>query len=429
MEVKESSVSEILTSLREALVLDRGETFVRDLKKLREKHLDSLVLNAVFHPNPETKRFLIWLLQSVTQSAGVIPASLATFYRLKAHDKLSKQTIPSFRVEDLAYDAARALFRAAKNNSTMAFLFECPVSLGNSMGSQDEFFSGFSAVVASAALREGWAGPIFIQNEDLPLRKETEFTETSETSLCIANLFRAGVYNLNIDVSNCLDSTDPTLEGRHRLGSEVAANALEWIRRNQPSSMSVSIGVKIGLTQQNVSSVDELRIFMDGFIQELKKKEPSVEGINKVFLTTKSKEELEALSQMAMTAYKLAGIVQSDEGSAELLSYESFAKINVAELHLRRLCRNTLMESALPQEFHEHFKKPYHKNEIQTLKTTMWDLSPSIRREVSERLQRKFDSAFKGLGSVNTSEDILEEVETVKVNPYLPESIKKLVLS
>ena len=62
----------------------------------------------------------------------------------------------------LAYDSARAVFRAARKIDAGAFIFEIARS---EIGYTDQRPAEYVAAVLAAAIREGFRGPVFIQGD------------------------------------------------------------------------------------------------------------------------------------------------------------------------------------------------------------------------------------------------------------------------
>src|SRR5207253_1502276 len=75
--------------------------------------LDDLVRQAVFGSGPEREQAR-WLIWEIGQQAGVRPASIHELYLARGRGEVPPFTTPAMNVRMLAYDTARAVFRAAR---------------------------------------------------------------------------------------------------------------------------------------------------------------------------------------------------------------------------------------------------------------------------------------------------------------------------
>ena len=96
-----------------AVTLVPGGVQVRDQGKLRSPATDRLVWQAVFETGDdrEAARWLLWELGQVT---GARPASINDLYLARGRGECGGFTVPAINVRMLAYDTARAIFRAAR---------------------------------------------------------------------------------------------------------------------------------------------------------------------------------------------------------------------------------------------------------------------------------------------------------------------------
>ena len=70
--------------------------------------------------------------------------------------------MPAINIRGMAYDTARALFRARKSLDAGAVICEIARS---EISYTDQRPAEYTCVVLAAALREGWKGPIFLQGD------------------------------------------------------------------------------------------------------------------------------------------------------------------------------------------------------------------------------------------------------------------------
>src|SRR6266542_2001843 len=100
--------------------------------------------------------------QAVFGMAGARPASIHGLYMARARGEIPPFTTPAINVRVLAYDSARALVRAAQRLDVGAVICEIARS---EIGYTDQRPAEYVAVMTAAALREGFAGPLFIQGD------------------------------------------------------------------------------------------------------------------------------------------------------------------------------------------------------------------------------------------------------------------------
>src|SRR5947209_9335178 len=123
--------------------------------------LDDLVRQAVFGSAPEREQAR-WLIWEMGQQAGVRPASIHELYLARGRGEVPPFTTPAINVRVLAYDSARAIFRAARRLDVGAVICEIARS---EIGYTEQRPAEYVAVMTAAALREGFTGPLFIQGD------------------------------------------------------------------------------------------------------------------------------------------------------------------------------------------------------------------------------------------------------------------------
>src|SRR5207302_399611 len=98
----------------------------------------------------------------IGQHAGVRPASIHELYLARGRGEVPAFTTPAMNIRVLAYDSARAVFRAAKRLDVGALICEIARS---EIGYTEQRPAEYVAVMTAAALREGFTGPLFIQGD------------------------------------------------------------------------------------------------------------------------------------------------------------------------------------------------------------------------------------------------------------------------
>src|SRR5512134_220047 len=85
--------------------------------------MDALVRQAVFGNDAE-RDVARWLVWEVGQRHGVRPASIHDLYMARGRGEVPPFTTPAINVRVMAYDSARAVFRAARRLDVGAVILE-----------------------------------------------------------------------------------------------------------------------------------------------------------------------------------------------------------------------------------------------------------------------------------------------------------------
>ena len=124
--------------------------------------LDRLVWAGVFGP-PGVREAARQGVLDQCRSVGLYPASIHGLYMARGRGEAPATfTVPAINIRGMAYDTARALFRARKKLDAGAVICEIARSEISYTGQRP---AEYTFVVLAAALREGWTGPLFIQGD------------------------------------------------------------------------------------------------------------------------------------------------------------------------------------------------------------------------------------------------------------------------
>src|ERR687896_51501 len=225
-----------------AVVLVPGGVKVRDQAKLRSPATDRLAWQAVFGTGDdrEAARWLLWELGQVT---GARPASINDLYLARGRGECGGFTVPAINVRMLAYDTARAIFRAARAGKAGAIILEIARS---EIAYTEQRPSEYVSVLIGAALREGYTLPLFIQGDHCQVNAKKYATdpegEVGEVKKLIAEEVGAGFYNVDVDTSTLVDLDQPSLSEQQRVNYERAAEITAFIRQQEPDKVTVSVG-------------------------------------------------------------------------------------------------------------------------------------------------------------------------------------------
>jgi fructose-bisphosphate aldolase, class II len=188
-----------------------GGVQLRNPARLRSVATDRLVWLAVFGSSAEREaaRWLLWELGQVT---GARPASINDLYLARGRGECGGFTVPAMNVRMLAYDTARAIFRAARGGKAGAIILEIARS---EIAYTEQRPAEYVAVMIAAALREGYTLPLFIQGDHCQVNHKKYQSdpegEVGEVKKLIAEEVGAGFYNIDVDTSTLVDLSQPTL--------------------------------------------------------------------------------------------------------------------------------------------------------------------------------------------------------------------------
>ena len=428
-----------------AVTLTSGGVTVRDAAKLRSPATDRLAWRAVFGSADE-REAARWLLWELGQATGARPASINGLYLARGRGECGGFTVPAINLRALAYDAARAVFRAARAGRAGAIILEIARS---EIAYTDQRPAEYVAVLLAAAIREGHPLPLFIQGDhcqvNLKKYQADAAGEVGEVKKLIAEEVGAGFYNIDVDSSTLVDLSHKMLAEQQRLNYERAAEITKFIREREPQGVTVSVGAEIGEVGGHNSTVDELHAFMQGYNAELAKLGRH-EGISKISVQTGTShggvvlpdgsiadvqldlEALAALSRVARDTYHLAGAVQHGASTLPSNAFGNFPRIETAEIHLATNFQNIIFDHPrLPAtlraevkawldenaqgerkagDSEEQFYYKARKKAIGPFKREFWSLPDEVRAAIAADLENTFAFLFTQL-NVNGTADLI----------------------
>ncbi|HOI45619.1 MAG TPA: aldolase, partial [Candidatus Aminicenantes bacterium] len=110
--MKTNTFDTMLQSLNGIVEKQNGRVIVKDEGRFRDR-IDGLVREAVFG-DPEGKASARWLIWEAAQALGIRPASIQELYAARGRGEIDRPfTVPALNLRMMAYDSARAVFRAA----------------------------------------------------------------------------------------------------------------------------------------------------------------------------------------------------------------------------------------------------------------------------------------------------------------------------
>jgi len=429
-------VRALLDEVRDAVrVSDEGEVEVASEEALRRQGIDRLVRAAVFGEDADVRDAARWLIGAVGERVGVRPASIHDLYMARGRGEVSGFTVPAINVRAASYDTARALFSAARDLRAGALICEIARS---EIGYTDQRPAEYVAVMTAAAIKEGWAGPLFVQGDHFQINAKKYKADPESEVRAVKDLIRealhAGFYNIDIDTSTLVDLSQEGLDAQQALNSRLSAELTAYVRHYEPEGVTVSIGGEIGEVGTENSTPEELRAYMDGYNRELERlsgrEGKPIAGLAKISVQSGTShggtvlpdgsiaevaidfETLRALSVIARDEYGLSGAVQHGASTLPADAFGNFPSVETAEIHLATGFQNILYDHpALPAELRERMyqhcrenfpdeRKPgdteeqfiykARKKALGAFKRELWDLPEENRAAIRETLREQF---------------------------------------
>jgi fructose/tagatose bisphosphate aldolase len=404
--------------------------------------IDKVVMDLVLSDDSAAKKKLAKKILGMAYKKGIYPASIHDFYMAAGRGEFNGFTVPAINLRSMTYDLARAIFRVAKRNNSGAFIFEIAKS---EMGYTAQPPVEYASVILAAALRENYQGPVFIQADHTQANAK-KFQEDPDKELqalqdVIADAVAAGFYNIDIDSSTLVDLSRPDIKAQQKFNYEVCAKLTQFIRRIEPKGITVSVGGEIGEVGHQNSTPEDLRAFMAGYRERLRK---GLVGISKISIQTGTSHggvvkadgsiaevkldfaTLKNLSNIARKEFGLGGAVQHGASTLPEDMFHKFPENDTIEVHLATGFQNMLLDSKnFPAdlkkkmydwlsvnaasekkqgESDEQFFYKARKKALGPFKKDIMGLPQETRDKIAAEIENKFDFLFKQLDAVNNRE-------------------------
>jgi fructose/tagatose bisphosphate aldolase len=427
------------------------ETKTQDQDTVRFAAIDAFARTAVFETDAKARDGARHEIRRMAAGLGILPASIEELYRAIGRGETGRPpfTVPAMNLRAMTYDAARAVFRAALRLDAGAFILEIARS---EMGYTDQRPGEYAAVVLAAAIREGHTGPVFIQGDHFQANAKKfaadPKSEIRAIEALISEAIPAGFLNIDIDTSTLVDMSQKTEALQQRVNSETAAHFTRFIRERQPKGVTISVGGEIGEVGKEVSSPEEFRAYMDGYLALLPKGMP---GVSKISVNTGTShggvvlpdgtiakvaihfDALQEISRIARTEYGLSGAVQHGASTLPPEAFHEFPDHEASEVHLATEFQNmtydripaglrvemyewvkqNAADERKPKDTEEQFLYRSRKKAIGPFKRRLWDLPEPVRAEIGQALQEKFEFLFRKLRVVGTKDIVARWVKPV----------------
>ncbi|MEW6334329.1 MAG: class II fructose-bisphosphate aldolase, partial [Thermodesulfobacteriota bacterium] len=358
-----------------------GDVDILDEARLRGALIDDLIQTAVFASEADMRKAARWLIRRAAWHAGAYVASIQGLYEAMGRGEVSGFTVPAINVRAMTYETAQAIFRAALAGGVGAVIFEIARSEIDYTRQRPE---EYTCAVAAAAIKTGYRGPLFLQGDHFQVGAKKYAKDPAAETKAVKDLIweaiDAGFYNIDIDTSTLVDLAKPTVLEQQRLNYSLAAEFTTMIRDLEPAGITISVGGEIGEVGGKNSTVEELRAFMNGYLDTLGKGGAPVKGISKISVQTGTTHggvpladgsvasvkldftTLEELSRAARTEFQLAGAVQHGASTLPDEAFDRFPATGTAEVHLATGFQNIVYDSKhfpddLKARIYDHLKR------------------------------------------------------------------------
>jgi fructose/tagatose bisphosphate aldolase len=450
-----TSTNNVLDVLEGAVSFEQGKIQIKDGPRLRQNIHKLAEISALeTGPRQGWARFMTRML---AQKLGIYPGSIHELYMARGlGDVLPTFTVPALNLRVLAFDAARAVFRAANKMDAAAFILEIARS---EMGYTDQRPAEFATSVLAAAIAEGYTGPVFIQGDHFQVSPKRYASDPTAELDALKTLMReavaAGFFNIDVDTSTMVDLSQTSIAAQQSLNTQLSAMFTYFIRAIEPEGVQISIGGEIGEVGGRNSTEEELRGYLDGYQEELATKSTSVVGLSKISIQTGTShggvvlpdgsmaqvsvdfDTLHRLSRISRTDYGLGGAVQHGASTLPESAFGKFVEAEACEVHLATNFM-TMFFDKVPADFRkevyayldekfaserkpgmtdEQFYYKTRKNAVGPFKAQSWNLPTAKLDEIGQAWEEQFEKLFRLLGLAGTKAAVEKHTTPVMVQP------------
>jgi len=451
-------LTSLLAPFHGSVGYDDQKVSIQDQDLVREK-VESLVRAAVLDEDQETRFLARYLIRKIAQAMDIYPSSIHDLYLARGRgDVPNNFTTPAINLRSLSFYAAREVFKIAHHIEAGAFIFELARS---ETGYTDQRPSEYAANILGAAIAEGHSGPVFIQGDHYQV-SASRYQDSPEAEMqAVKDLTKealgAGFFNIDVDTSTLVDLSKDSVAEQQALNYELSCVLSQFIRNLEPEGVTVSIGGEIGEVGGHNSTEEELRAYLDGFLQVQEELNPETEGLSKISIQTGTShggvvlpdgsikevsvdfDTLQHLGEVARESYGLGGAVQHGASTLPESAFNKFVEAEALEVHLATNFQNILYDRlpddlvdeiyAYLDENHDHERKPeqtdeqfYYKTRKRALgefKEAIWNIPQPKLDEITTAWEHQFRDLFDRLSLANTKQYVDQHIVSVRVEPEL----------
>jgi fructose-bisphosphate aldolase, class II len=438
----------------ELKTLDELRQAVAGLSSGNHEALDRLVWTGVFGAGDlrDGARAAVF---AQARSAGVYPASIHAVYVARGRGKVpSDFTVPAINIRGIAYDTARALFRARRGLDAGAVICEIARS---EIAYTDQRPAEYTFVLMAAALREGWKGPVFVQGDHFQINAKKYAADPQGELQAVKDLtaeaIQAGFHNIDVDTSTLVDLSQSGHEAQQAVNGGLCAELTAFIRAREPRGVTVSVGGEIGEVGGKNSTPEELEAFMTVYTAALGRLAPGAAAISKISIQTGTShggvplpdgsiaqvkidfDALQRCSTLARERYGMGGAVQHGASTLPPELFDRFPALGACEIHLATEFQNMIFDHPLfpadlkreiyerlrtvaaderkASDTDEQFFYKTRKKALGLFKRELWSLPVPVRAGIGRALEDKFTFLLTKLAVGGTREMAAELVPVV----------------
>ena len=284
-------------------------------------------------------------LREMADKRGIILASINELYLARGRGEIATNfTVPAVNLRGMTYHTARTLLKTAKKLNGF-WIFEIARS---EMGYTGQYPMEYAAEIIGAAIDEEWEGPLFLQGDHFQFKNAEDIENMKRL---VDEALQAGFYNIDIDGSTLVDLKKETVLEQQQINIKVTTEMLNYIR-NKQGSVEISVGGEIGHIGEKNSTVEDMRIFLEGVGSGLSK--VSVQtgtrhggAIDSAGETLEMKVDFEVIDECGEEARKwgVGGVVQHGASTLKDEQLSQFTKHNTLEIHLATGWQNIILDS------------------------------------------------------------------------------------
>ena len=452
-----SPIQDIVRSLDNSLAITQGAVHVTNPAKFRQVVHKLAEISAL--ESGQRQGLARFLTRAAALDLGIFPASIQELYMARGRGEVPPIfSVPAMNLRVLAFDEAKAVFRAAAAIKAGAFIFEIARS---EMGYSDQRPAEYTTSILAAAIAEGYKGPVFIQGDHFQVSAKRygadPEAEVESLKALIREAVKAGFFNIDIDTSTMVDMSQPTVIGQQVFNTQLSAMFTTYIRTVQPEGVTISVGGEIGEVGGHNSTEEELCAYMDGFMNEIGHHITGITGLSKISIQTGTShggvvlpdgsiaqvdvdfDTMHQLSLVARKKYGLGGAVQHGASTLPEEAFGKFVEAEACEVHLATNFMNMfydLMPHELREDIYKYLREKFaserkpgmsdeqfyyktRKNAVGPFKPQSWALPAAVRESLGKAWEAQFSKLFHLLGLAGNQKFVQQTIQPVIIQPAL----------
>ena len=198
-------------------------------------------------------------LREITRLAGVSPASIHEFYAAILRQEFPPMAVPAINIRGMTFDITCAAWRAAQKLQAEPIIFELAPFM---MVSVSQDFAEYCAIIEVAAVHEGYAGPVFLQEDSFQLATEKDLLHIKQM---IVSAVHAGMHNLDINAPPWFNQAGKSHLERQKPKGRLIAQLTSFALDNNPAGIHLFIGGEAGGLGRINKIIQDLQAFMKLF--------------------------------------------------------------------------------------------------------------------------------------------------------------------